>query len=75
MLLLKSKNCRVDRKCPTFIRLRILVSTISVISTDFRQLEGIDYTVTWIDSELECAIYQSDSIYPRPILGTDCNRV
>ena len=32
---LRSNKFRSDRKCPTFIRLRILLFLISVISTDF----------------------------------------
>ena len=36
---------------------------------------GIDHTVNRCDSEQDHVIKHSDSIYPRPILGTDCNGV
>ena len=35
----------------------------------------IDHTVNRFDSEQDRVIKHSDSIYPRPILGTDCNGV
>ena len=71
----RSQNFIADRKYPFFIRFRILLCTISAIFIDLWLSKGMKHTVFWFDSELECVIHQSDGIYPRPILGTDCNRV